>query len=48
MLVDEIGVEDAGAGVEGWGGRDYDVLAFFVLEHEAQQPHYKSNYPGST
>ena len=41
MFIDEVGVEDAGAGVEGGGGCDYDVLAFFILEDEAQQPHYK-------
>ena len=41
MLVDEIGVEDTGARMEGWRGGDDDVLALFVLQDEAQQPHYK-------
>ena len=41
MLVDEVGIEDTGACVEGWRGCDYDVLTFFVLKDEAQQSHYK-------
>lgn len=51
MLVDEVGVEDAGAGVEGWRRRDYYVLALLVLQHQAQQTHLllytlsKAKYP---
>ena len=34
MLVDEIGVEDAGSVVNGWRGGYYDVLSFFVLQDQ--------------
>ena len=40
MFIDEVGVEDAGARVEGGRGGDDDVLSLLVLEDEAQQPHY--------